>query len=218
MQFNQPLALSEESQAFIGRQLLRFDAITADMPTTRGSAVAKQDRNQLGVSDASFIYGEISFQSFAEVFELVKSRHGGLPANGVFYDLGSGTGKAVVAAALLHEFEYCRGIELLEGLFQASLELKTAYEQEGGGPRVEFIHGDLLTYDWSDASCLFVNSTCFSEQLMRHIAHAWVHPGTIAITSSKNLKSPQWRVLEVIHRPMSWGGATLYVQQCVEEQ
>ena len=30
---------------------------------------------------------------------------------GIFYDLGSGIGKGVIAASLLHKFNICKGIE-----------------------------------------------------------------------------------------------------------
>lgn len=48
-----------------------------------------------------------------------------------FYDLGSGMGKPSVTAALTlpDYFEKCVGIELLEGLYNKSLELATAYSQ-----------------------------------------------------------------------------------------
>lgn len=46
---------------------------------------------------------------------------------GYFYDLGCGTGKPLVAAALLHDFDVCCGIECLEGLFSAAVELVGIY-------------------------------------------------------------------------------------------
>lgn len=46
---------------------------------------------------------------------------------GYFYDLGCGTGKPLVAAALLHEFDICCGIECLEGLFTAAVEIVGIY-------------------------------------------------------------------------------------------
>jgi hypothetical protein len=35
-------------------------------------------------------------------------------------DIGTGAGRAVFAAALLHDFDKCMGIEILEGLHKAS--------------------------------------------------------------------------------------------------
>lgn len=40
---------------------------------------------------------------------------------GAFYDLGSGTGKAVLAAALLHDFDECKGIEIADSLYDVSM-------------------------------------------------------------------------------------------------
>jgi hypothetical protein len=46
---------------------------------------------------------------------------------GYFYDLGCGTGKCLVAAALMHDFDICCGIEILEGLFTAAVEIVGLY-------------------------------------------------------------------------------------------
>jgi len=59
------------------------------------------------------------------MFDLIKNKFGGMQeAGGVFYDLGSGAGKGVLAASLLHPFDKCCGIELLESLHEMGLELK----------------------------------------------------------------------------------------------
>ena len=49
----------------------------------------------------------------------------------VFFDLGHGTGRAVVAAALLHghHFSRCEGVELLQELDAASQEVLANYKQ-----------------------------------------------------------------------------------------
>lgn len=46
-----------------------------------------------------------------------------------FYDLGSGTGKAVFVARFLHDFDACQGIEILEGLHTAGLEVVNRYNR-----------------------------------------------------------------------------------------
>lgn len=50
---------------------------------------------------------------------------------GRFYDLGCGTGKPLIAAALLHEFDSCTGIEVLEGLTTAAREIVRIYDTKG---------------------------------------------------------------------------------------
>ena len=73
------------------------------------------------------IYGEIIFPTLSQIFtrlnELLIIRDGG-----VFYDLGSGIGKAVVSASLLHNFSACVGIELIPSLHELALRLKHKYK------------------------------------------------------------------------------------------
>ena len=49
---------------------------------------------------------------------------------GIFYDLGAGVGKPVFAASILHHFDYCGGIELLEGLHTSSEQLLNVYNEK----------------------------------------------------------------------------------------
>jgi tRNA G46 methylase TrmB len=62
------------------------------------------------------VYGEILFFPFADIIRWVAPS---LPEFPIFYDLGSGTGKAVLAASLVHPFDQAIGIELLEVGFQS---------------------------------------------------------------------------------------------------
>jgi len=72
----------------------------------------------------SLTYGEINLPAFAEVLKIV------VPASGEkFYDIGSGTGRAVLLAAQLypHTLTKCCGIEIVSGLHQVALEMKAKY-------------------------------------------------------------------------------------------
>jgi hypothetical protein len=52
------------------------------------------------------VYGEVSFKSLAEVIwgDVITLKPGG-----VFYDLGSGTGRGVYTASLVHDFTKLQG-------------------------------------------------------------------------------------------------------------
>lgn len=94
------------------------------------------------LSETTLVYGEIDFQNFLLALEKVKfyefiffnqikKKYGGLSQKGgVFYDLGSGSGKAVFAAALYHPFKKCVGYEILENLHNISMILKDKWEKE----------------------------------------------------------------------------------------
>ena len=114
-----------------------YAALVASMPIAVGIAVAESDRIALrnkatsGKRRGHLTYGEMCFAPFAESITRIKSVFGGLAERGgVFYDLGSGTGKAVFAAACLHRFDACVGIELLPGLHDKALQLRATWDAE----------------------------------------------------------------------------------------
>lgn len=83
---------------------------------------------------------------------------------------------------------------------------------------LEIINGDFLQYDWSDASFLFANSTCFSPELMNSLtekAEVELKVGSIFVTFTKKLPnlSEKWEIRDGFRRVMSWGIATVYVHR-----
>jgi hypothetical protein len=71
----------------------------------------------------------IAIQKIVKIYG--QSVHGELPHNDcVFYDLGSGVGKAVIAASLMYNFTSCCGIEILESLHRGSKWVLEAYEAQ----------------------------------------------------------------------------------------
>ena len=77
-----------------------------------GGRISQNDRKKQNVgSDKSFTYGEIKFISFVDILKKCDVQPGE-----VFYDLGCGTGKGVVAAYYAEPFSVCHGVELLDGL------------------------------------------------------------------------------------------------------
>jgi hypothetical protein len=87
-------------------------------------------------------------------------------------------------------------------------------------PEIEFINGDFLLADWSDASLLFANSTCFSPELMEALSKKAEETkvGTFFVTFTKKLPmlSDNWIVYDSFRRLMSWGIATVYIHKKVK--
>jgi SAM-dependent methyltransferase len=80
------------------------------------------------VDGVSLTYGEISFPSMAAVLAQHWRTLGS--GNGKFIDIGSGTGRAVFGAYLLHEFESITGVEILRGLARSSQTVANRFEKE----------------------------------------------------------------------------------------
>lgn len=126
---------------FEGKEI--FDSIMQSFPVTVGKAVSKKEREELNLKDPNLVYGEVTFETMGILIEKIKKVYGKpyqgssgpqgflQGRGGIFYDLGSGTGKAVIGAAILHNFDVCYGIEYLEGLYSLSLDALNAYNTRG---------------------------------------------------------------------------------------
>ncbi len=90
----------------------------------------------------------------------------------------------MLTAALLHPFEQCKGIEIVPALFALSEQLKRAYEAEFAAeqeahpdlfpaiPQLSYELGSFFDVNWSDATVVFANSTCFSREMMDRIGES----------------------------------------------
>ena len=85
----------------------------------------------------------------------------------IFYDLGSGTGRGVFAAAMLHDFSKLIGIEVLDGLHRMSKQIYEDYRnnvlpklpESKKNQKIDFVRCDFRDFDWSDGDLIFANST-----------------------------------------------------------
>ena len=199
-----------------------FDALYSDCPLSYAKALSKGERLEKDLnSDKNLIYGEVEFASFNKILRKINADPGS-----TFYDLGSGSGRAVFIARLTQDFKVCRGIEILDSLHIASLELENKYYQyfkeylnQTMEQDVEFIRGSLLKYDWSDGDVVFMNSTCFSDELMEDIASKAkdLKPGAFVVSFTKGLQSDCFEVLEQKRYLMSWGPATVFIHRRLKE-
>lgn len=171
-----------------------------------GFRLSRQAR--LNADAMEYTYGEINFLSFIALLSLAHPTK-----EKKFYDLGSGTGKAVLAAAMVFDMQFCCGVELFEPLYQAAEQCKTLLQSSYHMGAVQFIHGDFLTIDFSQADIIFINATAFWgpvwERLNMKLAE--LPPETTILTISKMLDAAHFSVKKVTYVQMSWGMATAYV-------
>ena len=165
-----------------------------------------------------YTYGEIDFISFSALLSLAHP-----DSNTIFYDLGSGTGKAVLTAAMVFNAQKSTGIELFNSLHHASLHQKQRLQQlpeyQAKASIIHFIHGDYLLADFSDATMIFIDATAlFGETwraLNQHLQQMSV--GTKVITTSKKLFSNAFVVKQTTTVKMSWGVVHAYIHQRTHE-
>ena len=100
-------------------------------------ATAKGEMERKGLTSRSLHYAEISLNFFALLLERAQAQlFPELACRGTFVDIGSGLGKAVVAASLTSlPWSRCVGIEVMEDMVAQSEILLQRWAEEGGSLR-----------------------------------------------------------------------------------
>ncbi|GMI32782.1 hypothetical protein TeGR_g9261 [Tetraparma gracilis] len=225
-----------------------FAAATRKYPLSIGKAVSKRERDERArdegsLAGPSYNYSEASFEAVHHAVHRVRSAlgkpgRGSSPPEGVlqgevltelgavagggsFYDLGAGTGKALIAAAATHSFSYVCGVEALEGLHNASLELLAGYEarhrrklepamlefavseQEIDVRQGDFTEDDCA--DWVTGDVVFANCTCYDDELMGKIAEMaeGMRQGTFFVSVTRALESDAFELVDSAVLPVS---------------
>jgi hypothetical protein len=222
------------------------DNIFKDFSIDVARNASNNSKNKDATSSINLVYGEVGFTSLSHILEFIFSKDVWEPSksknNLTFYDLGSGSGRGVFTTSLLHNFKVCRGIELLDGLFDVSSSVlhKHVHSKESQpiikdhpkfknnytsssfygsrSPLIEFINGDLTKIDWSDGDIVFANSTCFDEPLMKYISETCdqCKVGTFIITLTKPCVNPNLKQILTESSMHSWGFATLHIRQKIK--
>lgn len=183
-----------------------------------GRALSLAGREALNIKNKSYVYGEVKPDSYYEIIKEANPKEGG-----VFYDLGSGTGKALILTHLLFHFSKVKGIEYIPTLYESSKNILKRYNAEIL-PKIKdkipennitIALADFLTSDISDADFIFMNSTCFQADLIMALSQKLeqVKPGTQIISLSKSLQSPQFTIEKQQMYDFSWGRATVFFQR-----
>jgi tRNA G46 methylase TrmB len=174
-----------EQEQIEERQKL-WEEIFAEFPANKVKLASIEERKaNEKMEDQSLTYGELDFTTVNNLITMLKNQHTRLYAGqGVFLDLGSGCGKACVAAALAHQFEKVIGIETMACLDEAAKKAQEAYKAvalSGDPPpekaEVEFIKGDFVADLAATleplapqiAVCIAV-ATCFGDEQLNALA------------------------------------------------
>jgi SAM-dependent methyltransferase len=178
-----------------------------------GYLLSARGKADIGSADKTFTYGEISPEAFKSILH-----EPAVPKKGVFYDLGSGTGKAVILAYLLTNYSSCVGIEFLKPLHDEASAILHKFRHEfptlySNKRPIKLVHDDFLDYDFSDAAVVFTHSTCFTDELWEELVKKFelLKPGTVVITVTRTINSIFFEQLKSKEYGMAWGRATVHI-------
>lgn len=184
--------------------------------TVDSVGISFAERERLEIKDTSYTYGEVTVYGLHAMLDLLH------PASSdVFYDLGSGTGKAVFSAALQYDWQKCVGIEYLPGLYNASQtllekfyemdEVKQFYPDKKFS--IEFIQDNFLNVDLNEADIIFVNATTLNPVFWGHLEVKFnqLKSGIRIIVATRKLDEMYFEKLHQVLCPMSWGDCTVFI-------
>lgn len=189
---------------------------------TNPRKISKHDRKKMGLMQDAYIYGEIDFLSFLKILVKAKPKK-----QAIFYDLGSGAGKAVFTAALFFDLSKAYGIEQLPGLCELAnsqiKKVKSLIKQQNNDIKlyqkklasIQFINDDILNCDFTKGDIIFINATCFSYPTWEKIKERLklLKTGSRVITCTKRLEDDDFKVLYQGFELMSWGVASVNIYE-----
>lgn len=191
-----------------------------------GYRIDEEEKKAIRNEGGDPTYGEILYES-AEV--LLNDLQ--LTPDDVFYDLGSGAGKFVDQAYVTTPVKKAAGIELsktryemaqarvpqIQALAEISAEFDYVLNQALTGKTaqrtrivpsktIEFINENILKADLSDATVIFMCSTCFSDELMQKIVDklADLREGLRVLTLKDLPPHEHFKLVRQYQLPMSW--------------
>jgi trans-aconitate methyltransferase len=161
-----------------------------------------QQQNIIEPKDLRLTFGEIAFYPFLTLLNTLKPN----PSD-IFIDLGSGHGKACVAAALGFEIHKCIGIELLperHAVAQSVYEQCPDYLQE----QLQFICADFTECSIQQATIIFINATGFFNDDWKKVQDFLINktqPNCKLIISSKQLPLTHFELIAQHKIHMQYG-------------
>lgn len=206
-----------------------FDEIFNDFKFEEIISENKQEKKLKGLTEnKNFIYGEANLQAMLDILRFIEANDKSFFAdkNKLFLDIGSGTGKAVIAMSLLGKFAKCVGVEIMENLhFKSELALEklnrmiieSKEEENLQKSQIVFLFEDILNTDFSQFDVIFANSTCWTKEFIKEL-----HPKILQIKKGAfffntdqvfypDLCANTWEKHEKFKTQMSWGDSNVYV-------
>jgi SAM-dependent methyltransferase len=195
-----------------------------------GYSISHKGRRTMDPEDRKFlIYGEASFAELLAIIENsgIKAELRGLTT---FCDLGSGTGKCLIGAALICPyFKRIIGVELVSTLYESSLQSiqQLAQTNKKLAGKIKVINGNFLNLNFAKPSLspnvIFMHYPMHgtgAEELYLQLEEKFrreLKPGSIIISAIRKLSSLESfpEILPPIHVECKYGNVTMFFQKKV---
>ncbi|CAM9173767.1 unnamed protein product [Chrysoparadoxa australica] len=203
-----------------------LDAIFESCTAEKAKVMSQEARIKGGINKDTLAYGEIDVATFIRLVAKLQMIHGHMSSQGgTFYDLGSGVGRLVLASALMHDFDWCYGIESLSGLQSAAKECLERYvsrvlptlPSNRKRVRVDLFTADALQIEnWVKEATVVVCNMGLSPTQLDKVKEmmASMKVGALAISAGVPAVLPdKWGLLAEEEVQTTWGLAPLFIHE-----
>jgi len=175
-----------------------------------GYDVSNNARKNSDFDTKEFLYGEIPLQTCQDILDEAVPNQ-----NGTFFDLGSGTGKTLVAMSLLSNFKKYIGVELLEGLHDKAEEILEEFKEIKSeiANKIHYENLNIFDADISDASFIILNHPFKDGEAFSQLEEKLLNelkPGTKIVTIIRALRDTRFKNLGSYSYKFSWGSSTAH--------
>ncbi len=181
-----------------------------------GYQISRNARINSGMDTETLLYGELPFNTWKKIVTKANPK-----ADGVFFDLGSGTGRIIFASFLAFDFRKTIGVELLKGLFDKSCEVKKEFDKNVKDKILSHIHNreielfqqDIFDTDLREADFVFMNHPFKDGEIFSKLEDKLLNElkiGTKIVTTIRPLKNPRFKLTSSEIFEFSWGSSEAY--------
>lgn len=176
-----------------------------------GYAISSVGKSKLTYFYGGYLYGEVTYEGFSGVL-----KHIDITSKKIFYDLGSGTGKAIILASLLGNFSQLIGIEIIKDLHEESEKILKNYKSKSR-ERIKYILGNFHDIDFSSADVIHINmnATCFEYEFSDAMIAKFeaLKKGAQILTNTLALEIPSYKIKHLGDFPFTWGNASVFLHK-----
>ncbi len=166
--------------------------------------IMPEEKASIRAQGSDPLYGEIVYDSMHDLISGMD-----VQPEDVFYDLGSGLGKFVAYVHMATQAQKSVGIELSITRHQRAEAALKKMKDNGfvdEARQIAFVCSDMTEADISDATIIYMCSTCFSAEQLQKLVDKFVtlQPGLRIITLKELPEHPQIKFIQKELFPTSW--------------
>lgn len=179
-----------------------------------GYEISKQARIESELNTEKFLYGEVPLLTCQQILEFAN------PKKGLFCDLGSGTGRLVLAMQLLGNFRKSAGVEILPGLHNQAIKVHQFLEQNHPdlAKKISFHQNDIFKTKLHNVDFIIMNHPFKDGEDFMKLEDKFLNelkPGSKIVTMIRALKNPAFKKLGTKTLKFSWGDSSAHFFEIV---